>query len=318
MILGVDALNLEADRRGMGRYVRSVLRGLKTIKDVEVRLIFRNMLRDLRKTDVDVLWYPWNGIRFTLPVPKIVSIYDAFAFTFPARNIVARLRERRPIRRAVRMADEVTTISNWSAAQLYAQLGIAREKITILPPIIDSFWRVDPDAERGDFILFVAAPEERKNARFLFGAFEQAFGDGSVELRVAGKLSVRDATAFEKLRARKSRVVAGDAELRTLYGSSLAVAIPSLAEGYGIVALEAMACGAPVIAANATALPEACDGAALLVAPDDRTEWIEAMRRIARDRPLRETLRAAGFARVARIDPLAPAKGIANLARAHV
>ena len=137
MILGVDALNLEADRRGMGRYVRSVLSGLKTFEDVEVRLILRNMLRDLHKTPVDVLWYPWNGIRFSLPVPKIVSMYDAFAFTFPARNLVARLREQRPIRRAASAADEITTISNWSAAQLHIQLGIAREKITVLPPVVD-------------------------------------------------------------------------------------------------------------------------------------------------------------------------------------
>lgn len=328
MILGVDALNLAADRRGMGRYVRLVLRGLKSL-EIQFRLIAPGpvsgedakfaadwiALPDLPKTHLDAVWYPWNGIRFKAPAPSIVSIYDAFAFTFPAHNLIARWREQRPIRRAARTADRVTTISRWSAQQLHVQLDIPPDSIAVLSPVIDSFWHRVPSDSAKDAILFVAGPEERKNARFLFAAFDHAFADRSVELIVIGKLNPPDAAAFKKMRGRRRHISADDARLRELYSSALAVAVPSFAEGYGMPVIEAMACGAPVIAANAAALPEAADGAALMVQPNDYPAWIAALQRITRDRQLQEDLRRAGFARIAKLDPCGPAKGIASLAQ---
>ena len=331
MIFAVDAFNLAADRRGMGRYVRGVLAGLQALGEDDVRLIVRSRRkdgglagefdypliepRDLRGSPADVVWYPWNGMRFDPRAPSIATIYDAFAFTYPHKNFIARRREQNPIRRAARDANLIVTISHWSAGELQRTLGIAPSCIAIVPPVVEPFWHPVAVKRDSDYFLFVAGPEERKNAPLLFNAFEEAFAGENVELLVAGHLSPDDARVFERLHARKRRAAPEDHELRSLYSNAIAAAVPSLAEGYGIPAIEAMACGAPVIAADAAALPEACAGAALLVAPEDPIAWRDALRRVYVDEQLRTRLRGAGLARTAELDPIAPARRVLELAR---
>jgi hypothetical protein len=121
MRLGVDAFNLAADRRGMGRLVRGTLERLERFEDVEVIRIVRTPQpgaaapRDLPHLQLDAVWYPWNGMRFAPHAPAIVTINDPFAFTYPHRSPVARWREQAPIRRALRKADCIFTISQWGA-----------------------------------------------------------------------------------------------------------------------------------------------------------------------------------------------------------
>jgi glycosyltransferase involved in cell wall biosynthesis len=90
-----------------------------------------------------------------------------------------------------------------------------------------------------------------------------------------------------------------DADLPALYSGALAVVLPSLYEGFGLPALEAMACGAPVVAANSSALPEVVGSAGLLVDPRDASGLAEALRRLATEPGLREQLARAGPARAA-------------------
>jgi glycosyltransferase involved in cell wall biosynthesis len=331
VILAVDAFNLAADRRGMGRYVRSSLSGMRALGQREVRLVVRDGRkgktlerefdlpviepRELRSHAVDAVWYPWNGMRFAPHAPAIVTMYDPFAFTFAAKSFIARRREQGPIRRAVREAAAIVTISEWSASELQRLFAIDPHRIAIVPPALESFWHPVPAPHESEYVLFVAGPDERKNARLLFEAFDRAFAGERTELIVAGDLNARDGAAFEKLRARKRHVKPSDEELRTLYSGALALAVPSLAEGYGMPVLEAMACGAPVIASSASALPEACAGAALLVAPTDCAAWSAALQRIVTGAQLRAELRLAGLARVAAIDPLAPARRLLEIAR---
>src|SRR5205823_3276573 len=84
-------------------------------------------------------------------------------------------------------------------------------------------------------------------------------------------------------------------QLRSLYRHAKAFIYPSRYEGFGIPPLEAMACGAPVIATRTGAIPEyGGDGAALLVDPGDRDALRDALARVLRDAGLRRELRARG------------------------
>ncbi len=332
MRLGVDALNLVADRRGMGRFARTVLGGLQSSPDVEVTLLVRDpahaevlraefpfevrTLLELRAARLHCTWYPWNGVRFDARSSKIVTVHDAFAFTHPHPNLVARWREQLPIRRALCAANVLTTVSRWSAREIARVVSVDEARFTIVNPVPDAFWRpVLPERAGKPYILVVGGPDRRKNLPLFFRAFERAFPDGGVMLVVAGTLHAEDETALRATRVAYERVRPNDEKLRELYGGALAVAVPSLYEGYGLMCVEAMACGAAVVAADSAALPEACDGAALLVAPIDMQAWSASLRRIAEDDALRTALRRQSLARSERIDRAAPARVIAALAR---
>jgi glycosyltransferase involved in cell wall biosynthesis len=90
-----------------------------------------------------------------------------------------------------------------------------------------------------------------------------------------------------------------DDALAALYRGAVATLVPSHNEGFGLPALEAMACGCPVIASNRGALPEICGGAALLLGPDDESLWREAIGAVQTNSDRRAAMIEAGLARAA-------------------
>ena len=306
IVLAVDAANLAHDRRGMGRLARGTLRAVAETGDVDVVLLAdkradRRALADefpypveptanaARRGRFDVVWFPFNGMRYRAHAPTLASIHDAFAFTYPARDPVARLRERRPMRRAARAATRLLAISTWARDDLARVLRIPRDRFSVVAPSPDPFWFPDGgDAlpaglERARFALFVGPSEARKNVRLAIEACARALRPPDEGLVIVGTLSADD-RAFARARGvRAGEIEASDEVLRALYRHAELVLVPSLAEGFGLVAIEAMACGAAVIAADATALPEATDGAAVLLDPHDPGLWAGAIRTLFDD-----------------------------------
>lgn len=329
MRLAVDAWNLADDRRGMGRYVRRVLSDWSTQADLEITLIIRKLAHkeileqefpfaavSTAHESFDAAWYPWNAMRFELPRARsTVLFHDAFAFTRPHRDFIARWREQTPIRRAMERADERATNSHWSASELARVFKRDERDFTVIHPVPDPFWKPVGERHPALYVLVVAGPEERKNLPTLVRAFARAFPRGECELAIVGNVSANDLWLIERSGIRHERLRANDEVLRILYSGALAVAVPSSAEGYGLMAVEAMACGAPVIASNAAALPEACDGAAILVPPSDVEGWAFALERVVHDGTLRETMREQSLSRAARIDRSAPARLTLSLIR---
>lgn len=314
----------------MGRYVRTVLRGLLEL-GADLFFVVRPSDRDevrsefdlplvspgaLRARRHDVVWYAWNGVRFRPHAPGVATIYDPFAFSFAHRNPIARAREQWPIRRAIREAAAIATISRWSADELRLRFAQTSGRLTVVSPAVDRFWHPVETMAREPYVLVLAGPDRRKNIAFFARVFERAFpAESGVRLVVAGALQPQDAGAVATLGDRATAVCPSDEQLRALYSGATAVAVPSVAEGHGLPAVEAMACGAPVLAADATALPEACDGAALLVPASDPAAWREALHRVTADATLRADLRDRGLRRAARIDPIEPARLMLELFR---
>ncbi len=329
MRLAVDAWNLVDDRRGMGRSVRRILTDWRDEPGLDITLIVRkpahgDALREEFsyaveigvRTPFDAVWYPWNAIRFDVQGARsTVLFHDAFAFTMPHRDFIARWREQAPIRRAMERADARAVNSQWSASELARIFKRDVTDFTVIHPVPDPFWVPVEPARATPYVLVVAGPEERKNVPTLVRAFARAFARGECELVVVGNISANDAWMMDRSGIRFDRVRADDAALRRLYSGARAVAVPSIAEGYGIMAVEAMACGAPVIASNSAALPEACDDAAILVPPTDVDAWSFALERVVHDATLRQTMREQSLARAARIDRSEPARLMLALIR---
>jgi glycosyltransferase involved in cell wall biosynthesis len=273
-----------------------------------------------RRDVYDVVWYPWNGIRFRCAAPALVTIHDAFAFEEPAREPIARWREQSPIRRAARAATKISTISQWSANGIVKTLHIDPARLAVVPLAPDPFFtpgaEAPPAAVAGTrYILLVGAREARKNARTLIAACARALHAPGERLAVVGKLSAEDAKVAAALRVPVTELDVDDRQLRALYRNAIAVAVPSRAEGFGLVAVEAQACGAPVLASNASALPEATGGVALMLDPFDVEAWARAIRHLFDDPLASAALRLEGLARFEHVDRMEPALRTLDLLR---
>lgn len=338
LALAVDAANLAHDRRGMGRLARGVLIAAAEAGDIAITLLAdkrrdRDALaaefpypivptsRARARDRFDCVWFPFNGMRFRTRAPALASMHDAFAFTLPDGDPIARARVRRPMRRAAREAARIITDSHWSRDEIARELRIADDRLTVVAPSPDPFWFPASDdalpVELADrrCVVFVGPSDARKNVRLAIDACARAFSDPRETLVIVGELSAADRAYARAARVRAGEILASDPLLRTLYRNAAMVLVPSFAEGFGLVAIEAMACGTPVLAANATALPEATRGAAALLDPHDVGVWAGAIRTLLDDDARREAYRARANATFAFADRMAGARATLGIVR---
>jgi glycosyltransferase involved in cell wall biosynthesis len=185
----------------------------------------------------------------------------------------------------VARADAIVTLSYFSARDLQLEYGVPAERLHVAHLGVDPdvFHPRDGDAGRArvgaPYVLFVGVLHPRKNIAVLREAMGRLAAQGlphvlaivgspPADRAEAGAL-VREALA--ELPGAPGRIVAlerpDDRELAALYAGADAFCLPSLSEGFGLPALEAMSCGAPVVAADRGALPEVVGEAGVLVEP---------------------------------------------------
>jgi glycosyltransferase involved in cell wall biosynthesis len=236
----------------------------------------------------------------TLDSPYVVTVLDLIPHRLPelyrqgknrARFLLGRWLERRALRRA----RGLIAISKYTADDLVRLLGIPRSRIVVTPlavraglaparePEVAAFCR--RHRLRAGYLLYVGGIDRRKNIPFLLEGMRAIVAQRpDAELVLAGRY--RDDPDFAELVVRLKRLGLEDSvrlagyvaeeELAALYAGASVFVYPSLYEGFGLPPLEAMACGAPVVAADRTALPEVLGHAALLVDPQDVAEFAEA------------------------------------------
>jgi alpha-1,3-rhamnosyl/mannosyltransferase len=234
------------------------------------------------RAGLDVFHAPHYVVPIT-KVPVVVTIHDLIHLHQPLRNPVARLYAKAMLRRAVKKARVVLTVSEAMKGQIEGELGARDVRVT--PNGVSVRRR---DVPRGDYFLYVGNDKPHKNVGTLVEAAKRAH----VRLVLAG-------APFERFEGVEKRGFVSDEELSELYAGALALVLPSLEEGFGLPAAEAMAHGTAVITSRDPALMEITGEAALHVDARDAGALASAMQRVAGDDELRASLGTKGIERAA-------------------
>ncbi len=273
--------------------------------------------RYLVKHPLDV----FHGTNFEVPLwtkgrcATVITTHDLSLLLHPrthqARNV------RRAQRRLPRMAAAATLIITPTKSvrdEVCEHLGIARKKVFVVPEAARQAFRPMAPHEAAvirrrlrindDFLLFVGTIEPRKDLRTLVQAFEEvAQVHGTLQLVIAGKRGWLVEDLLKQIR--KSRFAdrikltgyLDDEDLRALYSSCRVFVYPSIYEGFGLPPLEAMACGAPVIASRIASVVEVCGEAALLFESNSVSSLASGIDNVLDDHNCRKRLISSGLRR---------------------
>jgi glycosyltransferase involved in cell wall biosynthesis len=277
--------------------------------------------------EFDLLLFPavYSYVPVISQTKKVLIIHDVIAETFP-QHTLPRLSSRLFWNAKVALgrwqADAIVTISDYSRDQILRHFRVAPERVHVVSLASDPVFRVldapRPTARLASFgigdggrtVVYVGGFSPHKNLEALVAAFANIAsrdGFGDVRLVMVGEYRKEVFHSYFEVIKRQvedlgiaNRVVftgyLPDEELAILLNLSTVLSLPSLMEGFGLPAVEAAACGCPVVATTASPLSELLGSGALYVDPADPSELEWALRRVLKSEQLQQRMRTAGLA----------------------
>lgn len=332
MRVAFDVSSTRGAKTGIGVYTEQLIQALRTFApEVDVvelggadasqrtdRRIWREQLvlaRRAREAGADLLHLTGFGSPLRTRVPVVLTVMDLIGALFP-RNFppAARFYWSRYLPFTVRGARQIVTLSENTRRDLLRLTSTPVERITVVPPGLETRWleQVPPETLEqirarlklpARYFLFVSTLEPRKGLDTLIGAFHDIARQVAEDLVLVGQRGwyVERIVGNVETAGLSGRVHLAEyvdqADLPGVYRMATAFVFPSRYEGFGLTPLEAMACGTPVISSNAASLPEVVGDAGVLLPPEDKPGFANAMRALARDPARRDELGRRGAAR---------------------
>jgi glycosyltransferase involved in cell wall biosynthesis len=318
--IGVDGLAISPAGKGLARvekhavealaaraehdlvvFVREpvALEGVEVVR-VSERLTLdwelRGMPRAARRHRLDAMLTLTDRLPFAGGPPTVVWLFES-----PVHRIEQNRKTHAPLwnrssdvitaalwRRSLRRAAHVATGSRATEQEILAEVPELAGRTSVVYPALAPGFGPGAASGRGSYVLHVGSADPRENTEAAIEACRLA----GVRLLVAGGAHFDAAGPHVEFRGRVS-----DEELVDLYRGAAAFIDPTLYEGFGYGVLEAMACGAPVVASSTTSIPEVVGDAALLVDPRDPAALAASLRRILDEPGLADDLRGRGLER---------------------
>ncbi len=240
----------------------------------------------------------WAAPRFRR-LPTVITVHDTTFLTHPdCHTPASRLYLALAARASVRRATRIIAVSQATAVDTVRYLGADPDRVRVVHEGVDPRFRPQPEAEahahvadrlglRRPYVLFLGTLEPRKDVDVLVRAFERLAPDHpDLELVLAGAKGWRADALLRRIEASpvRGRIRrlghVPDEHLPALYTAAAVFAYPSRYEGFGLPPLEALACGTPVVAADAASLPEVVGAAGSLVRPGDSEALAAALDRL--------------------------------------
>lgn len=259
-----------------------------------------------RRHRTDLLHSPMNfGLPAVAPCPTVLTLHDAIDVAFaPTRHASLGQRLHRVSHWvARRTASKIITVSQHARRDIEQRLGVRAERIEVIAGAADleALGTASEDDQpalealgaSGRFVLYAGGFEARKNVGLLLEAF-LASPPSDVKLLLVGK-ALPDGLE-QRARRSEGRVICtgyvSDQVLGALYRRALCFVYPSLYEGFGLQLCEAMSQGCPVLAADATSLPEVVGDGGELFNPNAPATLTALLSRLYHDAAHVEELRA--------------------------
>ncbi len=240
--------------------------------------------------------------------PTVITVHDLIVLNQPGyfgnsliRNILSRMVFRKKLKQSIRHADAVSVPSNATLRTLDETFPGSADKSFITGEgqnLFSSGTGTVPDFPRENFLLYVGNARAYKNLTRLVVAYARLKAMNPAFPKII--MVVRKDRAFrefmrdvEDCSATDSITVLShisDNELKEFYSKCIGLVMPSLQEGFGLPALEAMASGAPVVVSSGTALEELVGPAGILVDPESVTDIMHGMALLASQPELRKEL----------------------------
>lgn len=287
------------------------------------------MTREVYKHKVDVFFFPAVYSYFPLlnRTKTVVTIHDMIAdhhpdLVFPSRK--SKLFWKLKQNLAVRQADIIATVSENSSKEIAEYFRIPETRLRVISEAARPVFRVLPatngfvsalakyDLAPGEkFLLYVGGISPHKNLKTLITAFKRTHDSetvGQPKLILVGDYENDPFfSAYPDLRRQVSdfgldeKVLftgfVPDEDLAYLYNAATMLVFPSFEEGFGLPAIEAMACGTPVAASCTGSLPEVLGDAGRFFDPSDADSMSAVIKDLLADEPARRKMRDSGLAR---------------------
>jgi glycosyltransferase involved in cell wall biosynthesis len=325
-----QALPSEAEvrlvRNAMPTAVATSANGRRSVADMW------KMSRALSRREFDIVLFPtvYSYVPILSRAKKVVMIHDVIAETYPDLTVPkrpARLFWNAKVALGRWQADAIVTVSDYSRKGIVDYFGVSPQRVFVVGEANDPIFQVLEDPQPGDrlgalgisrcarSVVYVGGFGPHKNLERLIDAFaalasRREFAD--LKLIMVGEYEKEVFhSSFKSIKSRvqelglSDRVIftgyLADEDLVTLLNLSTVLALPSLMEGFGLPAIEAAACGCPVIATKASPLPSLLRDGALYIDPNDQQELEHSLERVLISSELRQQLKVAGLVAAQRL-----------------